>query len=155
MSLVTNSVKFRDRSIAWQVAILFSRAKMWPLVFDIFYLHKYSHGFIQFPWLIIQFFFEKHWSRLWQHYFDLFLPHCHISWEGCHQICHCHPLWVQIVARNLSICRVCLQSIDFQIPQYMDCVIGIFCTLWIDRFFNLWIVCLVYSTLWGLKNSSI
>jgi hypothetical protein len=28
MSLVTNSVKFHDRPIAWQVATLFSQAKM-------------------------------------------------------------------------------------------------------------------------------
>jgi hypothetical protein len=56
MSLVTNSVKFHDRSIAWRVAVLFSQAKMRPPVFDMFYLHKYSHGFSQFPWLIIQFF---------------------------------------------------------------------------------------------------
>ena len=90
--------------------------------------------------------------------FDFFLLHCHISWKGCHQICHCHPLWVRIILKNLSICGVYLQSIDwqipqstdFQIPQYMDCMIGIFrtpwidrfCTLQIDRFFNLWILCL-------------
>src|ERR1700683_1901661 len=59
MSLVTNSVKFHDRSIAWRVAVLFSQAKMRPPVFDVFYLHKYSHGFSQFPWLIIRFFLKS------------------------------------------------------------------------------------------------
>jgi hypothetical protein len=27
-----------------------------PPVYDVFYLHKYPHGFSQFPWLVIRFF---------------------------------------------------------------------------------------------------
>ena len=45
--------------------------------------------------------------------------------------------------------------IDGQIPQYPDCVIGRFCTLWVDRFFNLWIVQLEDSPIYRLPDSAI
>src|ERR1700735_3267746 len=51
MSLVTKSVKFHDCCIAWEIAD-FLRPKFNPPVYDMFYLHKYSHSFSQFPWLI-------------------------------------------------------------------------------------------------------
>jgi len=59
MSLVTNLVKFCDHSIAWEISVRFFWAKMWPPGLWFFYLHKYSHSFSQFPWLIIQFFQKR------------------------------------------------------------------------------------------------
>ena len=50
----TNFDQTRDHSIAWEIMVQFFQAKMWPLVFDVFYLHKYSHGFSNFN--AIQFF---------------------------------------------------------------------------------------------------
>ena len=60
MSLVSNLVKFHDCSIVWEIAVQFFGPKYNPLVFDAFYLHKYSHYFSELIWLIILFFFEKH-----------------------------------------------------------------------------------------------
>jgi len=51
-SLVTNFDQTRDRSIAWEIVV----QSCDPLVFDVFYLHKYSHSFSNFIDIIIQFF---------------------------------------------------------------------------------------------------
>jgi hypothetical protein len=73
-----------------------------------------------------------------------------------------------LIAQSIDwiICQSMIDSLKciyWQIPQYTDCVIGTFCTLQIDRLFNLYIVQLadssVYrftdSTLQELTNSSI
>src|SRR6266481_3532540 len=57
MSLVTNFDQTCDRSIAWEIVVQFLLGQnMTPPVFDVFYLHKYSHGFSNFNAIIIQFF---------------------------------------------------------------------------------------------------
>ena len=52
--MVTTLVKIcdqsRDHSIAGEILIQFFWVKIWPLRFDVFYLHKYYHNFGEFPW---------------------------------------------------------------------------------------------------------
>ena len=45
-SLVANFDQTCDCSIAWEIVVQFFQAKMWPPGFDVFYLHKYSHGVV-------------------------------------------------------------------------------------------------------------
>ena len=63
-----------------------------------------------------------------------------VEWESANCTIH----WLN----NLSIH-------DWQIPQYTDCVIGTFCTLQINRFFNLCIVQLAGSSVYRFTDFAI
>ena len=50
--------------MVWEIDVQFFGPKHNPSVFDVFYLHKYSHDFTEFNWLIIQVLLKAS----WQHY---------------------------------------------------------------------------------------